>query len=133
MSIYISAIILGYLTAGGLKFLIRSIQLGNIQRNGFGMGGMPSTHTTIVSSVAFMVGRKEGYDTALFGIAAALVFIVIIDAMDLRKKIESHAVALNKVNPNFQLRSRIGHSAWEVVGGLVTGFFVCVVIEKATS
>ena len=50
----------------------------------FESGGMPSSHSAMVTSVAFTVGFWQGFGSAPFGVAAALVAIVTYDASHIR-------------------------------------------------
>ena len=58
----------------------------------------------------------------MFGVSLTLVVITVIDARGIRKKVESHAKLLNKqFMPKPLLRERIGHSWFEIAGGIVMG------------
>jgi acid phosphatase family membrane protein YuiD len=122
---YAVAPFVGWLVAGSLKFVINSMRSGVPAWQQIGYGGMPSTHTTIVTTTAVLVGLREGWNTAAFAVAAALAFIVILDATSLRRQIGSHARVLNALHagdPSYQaVRERIGHHWTEVAGGLLVG------------
>tara|TARA_X000000950_G_C13553845_1_gene512695 strand:- start:164 stop:574 length:411 start_codon:yes stop_codon:yes gene_type:complete len=119
---YFFSPLFGYLFAGTLKFIIRSIKYGKIELRLMGMGGMPSNHTTIVTTPLTLIIINEGIDHPLVGLGMALLVIVIIDALDLRRKISKHAVIINRLNQskNF-LRENIGHNIFEIIGGILTG------------
>ncbi len=122
---YIVAPLVAWLVAGSLKFLLNSILARRLAFQEIGLGRLPSTHTTIVSTMAFLVGLREGFATPLFGIALTLAWIVILDAMDLRRRIEQQSTALNRLGASSTgwkpLRERIGHRPHEVLAGIVTG------------
>jgi len=122
---YIVAPFLGWLVAGSLKFVINSIRARSLAFGLIGYGGMPSTHTTIVTTTAMLVGLNEGWNTPFFAIAVTLGFIVVLDAVSLRRQIGSHAVALNRLTAGDptrkSVRERIGHHWTEVLGGFVVG------------
>lgn len=122
---YVLAPLLAWLVAGSLKFAINSMQRGAFAWRNIGMGGLPSTHSCIVSTMCTLVAIREGFDNAAFGIALTVATVVIIDALDLRRKIEKHAIALNQLGRNRQdwgaLRERIGHRPIEVLAGIATG------------
>lgn len=97
-------------------------------------GGMPSSHTSIVSSLCTSVGLTTGWHTPLF--AAVLVFslIVVYDATNLRRSAGYHAQVLNKIVPALlhgkilkeeftapRLRELLGHTYAEVGVGAVLG------------
>jgi acid phosphatase family membrane protein YuiD len=110
-----------WLVAGLIKFIIHSIQAKKLAFNMINYGGMPSTHAAIVSSMATLVGLKEGFDTACFGVALTLMIIVFVDAVGLRKHIEKQSILLNKLSGARQLRERIGHSILEIGAGFLLG------------
>ena len=85
-----------------------------------GYGGFPSTHTTIVSSVVFLIGL-EATDFSVFGLGLAVLLVSIIDAHGMRQKIGEHSKILNSLQKNKLLREQMGHSWWEVFGGLLVG------------
>src|SRR3989344_7789973 len=93
---YAVAPIIGYIAAGSLKFFVNSFQQGRPAFHAIGLGGIPSTHTTIVATVATVIAAGEGIFSASFSIAFGLSLVVIIDAIDLRRKIGSHAVILRR-------------------------------------
>ena len=117
--------LVGWLMAGSLKFVINSVRSRRLAWDLIGYGGMPSTHTSIVTTTAFLVGLKEGWATPAFSIAATIAFIVVIDALSLRRQIGAHAAALNLLRRHelayTPLRERLGHQKLEVLGGAVVG------------
>ncbi len=122
---YVIAPAIAWLVAGGLKFLINSLRLGKPAFGQIGLGRLPSTHTTIVSTVAALVALREGLGTPYFGIALALVTVVVIDALDLRRRIEKQAIAINQLGHSKEawepLRERIGHRPHEILAGVCLG------------
>lgn len=51
-----------------------------------GDGGMPSSHSATVTSVAVITGLRCGLDSPIFAIAAILALIVMHDAMGVRQE-----------------------------------------------
>ena len=107
-------------------------------------GGMPSSHSALVSALATAVGLTEGFDAPDAMIAVGFALIVLCDAATLRRAAGEHAKLLNrlveKVNDKLdaedrleaaRLKERLGHSRREVLAGMVFGvavaFFVCAV------
>ena len=91
-------------------------------------GGMPSSHSALVASLATVVGLSEGFDSAIFAIAFILAVIVIRDAVGFRREIGKNAVLTNMLaqevfpeNPEVQLSERVGHTKTEVIVGLIVG------------
>ena len=91
---YALAPILGYLAAGSLKFLINSVRDRGPAFGRIGLGGAVSTHTTIVWTTCWLVGLRDGFDRPAFSVALTLAVIVMIDALDLRRRIGHHDVDL---------------------------------------
>ena len=100
----------------------------------FGSGGMPSSHTAFVVSLAIMVGATLGYDTAGFAIAVVLASIVMYDASGVRRETGIQGQVLNEIiqkvfvdgQPitDVELKELVGHTKVEVWGGFVVGVLV---------
>ena len=106
--------------SGSLKFLVNEIRYGK-GRELIGYGGLPSTHTTIISSAVFFYGFSEGFFTPTFTLGLSVMILFIMDAHGLRRKIEMHAEVLNRLQRKTVLRERMGHSWLEIFCGLVLG------------
>ncbi|MCX5464217.1 divergent PAP2 family protein [Alcaligenes parafaecalis] len=119
-----------WLVTGVLKFLINSVKNRRLAFDLIGYGGMPSNHSTIVSSMTMLVFLKEGISSPAFGVALALSFIVLLDANSLRKQIEKHAISLNALG-DFKLRERIGHSKAEIGAGCLVGCATATALHAA--
>ena len=135
--------------AGGaaqiLKFVIGSWRARRMDLSYLaGAGGMPSSHSALVSALATAVGLTEGFDAPDAMIAVGFGLLVLCDAMTLRRAAGEHAKLLNrivvKLNDGLdeadrleaeRLRERLGHSRREVLAGMVFGiavaFFVCAI------
>ena len=119
--LYAIAPLVAWLVAGALKFGINHVRFGNA-RERIGNGGFPSNHTTIVTTAAMLAGFREGFDSAAFGIGAAVVMIVAIDASGLRRHVGRHAARINALDPDGgRLRESMGHAPFEIAGGLGLG------------
>jgi acid phosphatase family membrane protein YuiD len=99
----------------------------------FSAGGMPSSHTALVTGVAVGVGLQEGFSSAVFAIAAVVAAIVIYDATGVRRHAGDHARVLNLMIDELltghplaekELKEVLGHTPREVIGGLVLGVLV---------
>ena len=124
-SIILFTPVVAYVIAGSLKFLINTYNKKTLAFSHIGMGGFPSTHNTITSSTASVIGFELGFLTTEFLICFMILIIIAIDSVDLRRKISDHAKIINKINKNkLKLRTRIGHSNFEMIGGLTLGFFI---------
>jgi len=95
-------------------------------------GGMPSSHAATVSALATGVGITEGWGSAYFAIAAVLAFIVMYDAIGIRRAAGMHAQLLNDLVEELQelrkqgpkpepLKELLGHTYLEVAVGAIIG------------
>lgn len=127
---------LAWLVAGALKFLINSFKAKQWAFGLIGYGGLPSNHSAIVSSIAATIAFKEGIDSPTFGVAVTLAFIVILDAISLRRAVGKHAKIINLLQTSSgstiePLRERMGHSLIEIASGILVG--VCVAVSTQIS
>ncbi len=96
----------------------------------FSNGGMPSSHTSTVTTLTLAVGSAEGFDSSLFSLVLVFGLFVIFEATGLRQEIGKQAEVLNDLMdsalagekvPGSRLRELVGHTWGEVVGGMVVG------------
>jgi len=129
---YLLTPLLAWLAAGTLKFAINSLRAGRPAFGLIGYGGMPSNHSAIVSSMAVLIALRHGISHPAFGVALTLAFIVILDAASLRRQVGRHAAAINRLTRERQgeapLRERMGHTRWEILGGMATGALVAYLV-----
>ena len=92
------------------------------------MGGFPSTHNTITSSLFFALLLSNGIKNENTALAFALLLIVAIDSLDFRNQVGLHARIISSKYDNDKLTKKIhktiGHKPIEVIGGFLLGFFV---------
>lgn len=126
--------LLAWLAAGSLKFVINSLRSGQLAFGLVGYGGLPSNHSSIVSSTAALIALKEGIGHPAFGVAVTLAFIVMLDASSLRKQVGSHAAAINRLSESVAtrraLRERMGHSPVEIAAGVLVGIVVAFAVHR---
>ena len=130
---YLATPFFAWLMAGCIKFSINTILSKRLAFDLIGYGGMPSNHSSIVTSVAAIIALKEGLQTPAFSVALALAFIVILDASSLRQKIGEHAKILNKLEENttnIKLRERVGHTKLEILAGVLTGILSAFLVNQ---
>lgn len=98
-----------------------------------GAGGMPSSHSAVVVSLATLVGKYEGVDTAIFAVSVIFAFIVMYDAAGVRRAAGKQAKLLNKIieTPGLsylevqeKLVEVLGHSPIQVIVGATIGLIV---------
>lgn len=96
-------------------------------------GGMPSSHTAVVTALATAIGFVVGIDSAIFILALFFALLTIRDSMGVRRAAGSQAAALNhligELSSRFGTRARTvkeirGHKASEVSVGILLGFFI---------
>ena len=96
----------------------------------FGTGGMPSSHSALVTSLATAVGIDSGFDSTAFAVATVLAMIVMYDARGVRKESGQHARMLNQIAQELfarhpisdgQLKELLGHTTIEVFVGALVG------------
>lgn len=123
-----------WLAAGTTKFLINSLRAGKWAFGQIGYGGLPSNHSTIVSSMAALIALKEGMSHPAFGVAVTLAFIVMLDANSLRRQVGRQAAAINRLSEkdasHIVLRERMGHTRTEIAAGIVVGIVVAIVSAR---
>jgi uncharacterized protein len=103
----------------------------------FSSGGMPSSHSALMTSVTLGIGLFDGFSTPLFALAFALSMIVIYDATGVRREAGWHAEKINILISEFfsgqpisekQLKEVIGHTPAQVAAGVLLGFMVALVL-----
>jgi acid phosphatase family membrane protein YuiD len=96
----------------------------------FTNGGMPSSHTATVTTLALGVGGIEGYTSSVFSLVLIFGLFVMFEATGLRQEIGHQARVLNELMDRAlhgqkvdrrRLRELMGHTWAEVGGGLVAG------------
>lgn len=118
--IFLIPLIVGLLTEV-LKIITEGIERGTWHDGLFRSGGMPSSHSALVTSLIIIVGYREGLDSAVFAVAFVFAALVWYDAMSSRRAIGKQAEVLNRLQHLEHLSERLGHSFKEVVGGILFG------------
>ena len=60
-------------------------------------GGMPSSHSALITAMTAAVGKTAGLDSMAFAIAAVTSLVVMYDAANVRREAGKHAELLNKI------------------------------------
>lgn len=98
-----------------------------------GAGGMPSSHSAIVTGLATLIGKYEGVDTPIFALTLIVAFVVMYDACGVRRAAGKQAALLNKivetpglsgVQVSERLVEVLGHTPTQVVVGALIGVIV---------
>lgn len=98
-------------------------------------GGMPSSHSALMVGLPTIIYLTEGLTTAFF-IALSLTFIVIVDAMGVRRTAGEEGRLLHRLIKKAGLKVKephyaLGHTPAQVVVGAVFGFVVAVIVYFA--
>ncbi len=98
-----------------------------------GAGGMPSSHSAVVTSLTTMVGREYGIESPIFAIALVFSIVVMYDAAGVRRAAGKQAQLLNKivetpgltgVEVSGKLVEVLGHTPKQVFVGALIGIIV---------
>jgi acid phosphatase family membrane protein YuiD len=119
-----------------------------------GSGGMPSSHSAMVSSLSIAMARSEGFTSSIFALTLAFSAVVIYDAMGVRRAAGEQAKALNRMQykynnffdfltehfslqfggederasmSNSSLKEFLGHTPLEVLAGSLLGILVAMI------
>ena len=93
-------------------------------------GGMPSSHSALVTGLATAVGRVDGLRSTSFALAAVLAGVVMYDAAGVRLAVSKQARILNIMLDDFfherglneqRLHELIGHTPVQVFAGALVG------------
>ncbi len=127
---------LSWLVAGCTKFAVNFLRFGKDATKKIGYGGLPSNHSTIVASMPAYIAFERGMSEPAFGVSLTLAFIVVMDAMDLRRKIGKHAATINNIGEQLKLnqagaklRETVGHTPFEVLAGVILGISIGYVVS----
>jgi len=103
----------------------------------FQAGGMPSSHSAMVSAAALSIGLFMGFDQPVFAVASILAMIVIYDATGIRRESGRQAALINtmiedlakgKLDQQDRLKEVLGHTPGEAILGMILGLALAVLI-----
>lgn len=132
MQVFI-AIVVSWLSAQVFKLVLAIIKREKINvAKVLASGGMPSTHSAVVTSAAVIIGCQNGFLSNIFAICLIFALVVMFDAMNVRR-------AAGELGENFNRALKViykddgklitdnevdaprGHTLSEVVAGALTG------------
>ncbi|WP_342767243.1 divergent PAP2 family protein [Bacillus taeanensis] len=131
--------LLSIVSAQGLKIVVHKKKSGKWDwRPMFQTGGMPSSHSAGVSSIAAYTALKHGVKSTDFALAVVFGLIVMYDAQGIRRhtgeiakivnELNENIGALSNLHPTFSymkneeaLNELLGHQPIEVLGGAILG------------
>ena len=103
----------------------------------FSTGGMPSSHSALVTSLATTTGLQFGFGSGYFAISCVLALIVMYDARGVRQESGQHARILNQIVRELfsghtiserELKELLGHTTTEVFVGALVGIIYTVLL-----
>lgn len=107
-------------------------------------GGMPSSHTALVTALAVSVGLQESFSSTVFAVTLVLAVIVIYDAANVRyysgQNIKVTQQLVKDVqqelhtefeNPIYKIKLKdvLGHKWMEVLGGGILGAIIALIFH----
>ena len=120
--------LLSCLLAQFLKIIFNFFSTGELR---FGImfetGGMPSSHSALISAATSGIGIEIGFDNPIFALALAISLIVMYDASGVRKSVGVQASKINKISKKIdpkselELKENLGHTKFEVIVGSLLG------------
>ena len=93
----------------------------------FETGGMPSSHSALITGATSGIGFQLGFDSPIFALAIAVSLIVMYDASGVRKSAGIQAAEINKLSRKLDpksevdLKENLGHTKLEVFVGSLLG------------
>lgn len=139
VSPYILAIVSAWVLAHIIKYSIAGLRGKRLDLTHqlFISGGMPSSHAATSVAVWVVVLLREGYRSAIFGLATLVVLIVCYDAVKVRRSVGEQGNAIQEIikKTNVKVnvpRSAQGHTPLEVIAGSILGCVIGLVVFIAT-
>ncbi len=143
--------ILGWFVAQTAKVIIHMIKTKSFDPERLhGAGGMPSSHSCMVTAMTIATAMTDGVDSTMFALAMVFSFVTLYDAMGVRWQAGLHAKILNKVMRDTQelkeiedmrdgvrdeepeeikdLKEFIGHRPMEVLVGVLLGIMIAMAV-----
>ena len=104
-------------------------------------GGMPSSHSALMTAVTTSIGLNAGWGSPLFALALAITGVVVYDATGVRRQAGFHAERINQIarellklkkleeNDASYLREIIGHTPGEAAAGVLFGALIALAVQ----
>ena len=114
-----------------IKFIIETIKTKKIDiiRLFDGMGGMPSTHSALVSSLSTIIYLNYGIESPLTSITIIFSLLVIYDSMGIRYESGRQAQIVNRLTGS-NLKEQLGHKPLETLVGVFLGIILTILINR---
>jgi hypothetical protein len=104
-----------------------------------GAGGMPSSHSAFVTSLATAMGQRMGWSHPVTALSWVFAMIVMYDAAGVRQAAGKQAGILNQIVDDLyhggrlredRLKELLGHSPVEVLAGAILGIVLGAVLTR---
>lgn len=132
-SIAIASLLSGF-SAQVVKLVLETMKTGKPRPSALlNTGGMPSSHTALVTTLTIGVGKKVGIDSSLFSVTLIFSMYFVFEATGLRQEVGKQARLLNELVDDLlqshhlntkRLKEFIGHTWKEVFVGFLVGALV---------
>jgi acid phosphatase family membrane protein YuiD len=98
---------------------------------------MPSSHSASVVALTTLIGLRDGFGTAIFGLSALFALIVMYDAVKVRRSSGEQGEAIHLLIKEQKSgvkppRAAKGHTPVEVIAGASLGLVIGIVVFLAT-
>ncbi|MBR1639625.1 MAG: divergent PAP2 family protein [Treponema sp.] len=97
-------------------------------------GGMPSSHSALVTSLCTTIGFRDGIHSDIFMLSLCFFLVVIRDAFGVRRSSGIQSQRMNKIGRELAEKKYLdeyepikevnGHTPMEVICGCILGFFI---------
>lgn len=103
----------------------------------FSSGGMPSSHSALMTATTTAIGLYHGFDTPAFALAVAITMVVTYDAAGVRRQAGMHAEKINLMITELfsgqpiserRLKEVLGHTPRQVFVGVIFGIATAFVV-----
>lgn len=128
LNYYFLACAIAWIISVLLKILLSSVLKNKSLdvKDGFKNGGMPSSHSALVTSITFSVFLMQGF-SSLFFVSLAFALVIMSDAFMLRYNVGLQAQELNVLLRKAKRKPLPvvnGHTFVQVLGGAAIGLIV---------
>lgn len=126
-------ILLTVLVSQSIKTVLNSIRESKLSwKSVFVNGGMPSSHSSLVSGLTVIIYLIEGLTTSFF-ISLSFGLIVIVDAVGVRRTAGEEGKTINKIINELKLdidRKDFadGHTPLQALAGILLGIIIAITV-----
>ncbi|HIS91744.1 MAG TPA: divergent PAP2 family protein [Candidatus Alectryocaccomicrobium excrementavium] len=132
--------VLAWFVAQAIKVLIAGVREKRLNaRLLFSLGGMPSSHSAIVSALSTSIGLVNGFNSSEFAISFVVAVVVMTDAAGVRRAAGKQAMQINCIVEELiesgdftgtgeKLKELLGHTPLEVFMGMLLGILLAFLV-----